>query len=147
MNTSTEHYNNPIFLLRIAVVTLTLTVAVGTVYYGLHYIRLAINRTTEQAPATISPTTAYELVVRVRVGETREPAPNTSLLIEEYGQPVGRNLIATTVTTNAVGTAIVSLPSGQYTIRPKQTDQWSGLSTVNLTGAREVSLLLEPASS
>lgn len=144
-----EHdaFNNQVLLLRLGVVFLTLIIIVGTVYYGIHYIRYAINRlSAPPRETTANPSVKYQLVIRARVGENHTPAIGLQVAIDEFGQPLGRNLISTTVTTNAAGTAIAELPVGQYTIRPAQPDQWSGLTTVDLTSSREVSLLINPAT-
>lgn len=141
-----DEYDNPILLLRIGIVVLIIIIVIGVIFYGIHYIRLAIDRfSAAPTPETVNPYVTYQLVIRVRVGETRDPAIGTQISIDEYGQPVGRNLVSTTVTSNAAGTAIAELPAGQYTIRPAQSDAWSGLTTVNLTSTREITLLIDPA--
>lgn len=135
-------YPSQILLLRVTVVAIALIILVGLGYYAVYYFRIVF-LSPPQAEETASPFVKHQLVIRVRAGEQLRPAPNEPLVIEEFGQPVGRNLIVTTVSTNAAGTAIIDLPGGQYTIRPQQSERWSGLAAVNLFSSREVSLILE----
>ncbi|MFC1662748.1 hypothetical protein ACFL04_01105 [Patescibacteria group bacterium] len=134
-----------IVILRIALVVLSLILLTGIGYYAVYYINLLSSSPTEDS--VTNPLAQYELVVRVRSAGDLTAVANENLLIEEYGQPISRNLISTTVRTNSVGTAVIKLPHGQYTIQPENTEEWSGLIAVNLFSTQELFLNLEPITN
>lgn len=132
-----------ILILRAGIAALSVVIVVGAVYYIGYYYRIIFEETSEITTESINPLIEHQLTIRVRQEPDLLGVEDLEIYIEEYGTPPGRNLISTSVETNSTGTAIVTLLTGQYTVRPVDNNTWRGLESVNLDRDREVTLLVQ----